>query len=98
MGPTVGANCRGIGNAELLEVFIRTVEEVGKDVEGFSDGIAHTILPSFGSHDGGEILRAAIIHSRQICVQVTMRLYAYALRLLEGWLIKAPSLPLQGKP
>ena len=98
MGPTVGANCRGIGNAELLEVFIRTVEEVGKNVEGSSDGIAHTILPSFGSHDGGEILRAAIIHSRQICVQVTMRLYARTLRPQEGWLIKAPSLPLQGKP
>ena len=76
MGPTVGANCRGIGNAELLYGFIRTVEELGKNVEGSSDGIAHTILPSFGSHDGGEILRAAIIHSRRICVQVTMRLYA----------------------
>ena len=39
-----------------------TVEEVGKNVEGSSDGIAHKVLPSFRSYDGGEILRAAIIN------------------------------------
>ena len=41
-----------------------TIEEVGKNVEGSNDGIAHKVLPSFTSHDGGEILRAAIIHYR----------------------------------
>ena len=41
---------------------MHTIEKVGKDVEGSGDGIAHKGLPSFGSHNGGEILRAAIIH------------------------------------
>ena len=60
--PTVGANCRGIVESSLG----RGAIELGR-ARGFgevgdpSDGL-DTSLPSFGSHDGGVILRAAINH------------------------------------
>ena len=40
---------------------IRCVDE-GEGRRGSDDEVTHKVLPSFGSHDGGEILRAGIIH------------------------------------
>ena len=62
LGPTVGANCRRIGIVDrrrgsssrwLTEGVKGSVVEVG---------IEQGSLPSFGSRNGGETLRAAITH------------------------------------
>ena len=60
--PTVGANCRGIVESSLDRGAIRLGREVGiGDVDDSGDGMS-TSLPSFRSRNGGETLRAAIIH------------------------------------
>src|SRR5664279_2583037 len=72
-GPTVGANCRGVATVGRIRGAIATVEMWGVRREGSDDGIAHN-LSSFGSCNGGEILRAAITHYKAIWVcQLTMR-------------------------
>ena len=47
--------------------------EVGfRDKGNSGDGMTKS-LPSFGSHDGGMILRAAIIHYKAICADYSER-------------------------
>jgi hypothetical protein len=59
--PTVGANCHGFVNRSSIEVgvwrFVEGVEHGGAIQDGGS-----TSLPSFRFRNGGETLRAAIIH------------------------------------
>ena len=57
--------CRGIIESSGDRGAIRLGKEVGGEVGDSSDGIG-TILPSFGSRNGGKILRAAIIHYKAI--------------------------------
>jgi hypothetical protein len=59
--PTVGANCRGFINRSAIEVGVWRFVEGGEHEGAIRDG-GSTSLPSFRSRDGGEILRAAIIH------------------------------------
>ena len=65
--PTVGANCRGIVESSRDRGAIELGREEGiVDVGDSGDGMS-TSLPSFGSRNGGETLRAAIIHYKAIC-------------------------------
>jgi hypothetical protein len=59
--PTVGANCRGFVNRSAIGVGIWRFVEGGEHGGAIQDG-GSTSLPSFRSRDGGEILRAAIMH------------------------------------
>jgi hypothetical protein len=59
--PTVGANCRGFINRSAIEVGIWQFVEGGEPGGAIRDG-GSTSLPSFRSRNGGETLRAAIIH------------------------------------
>jgi hypothetical protein len=61
LSPTVGANCHGFVNRSAIEVGVWQFVEGGEHGGAIRDG-GSTSLPSFGSRNGGEILRAAIIH------------------------------------
>ena len=64
--PTVGANCRGIVESSLGRGAIKLGRARGFGEVGNSGNGIDTSLPSFGSHVGGVILRAAINHHRAI--------------------------------
>jgi hypothetical protein len=53
--------CRGFVNRSAIEVGVWRFVEGGEHGGAIQDG-GSTSLPSFRSRDGGEILRAAIIH------------------------------------
>jgi hypothetical protein len=53
--------CRGFVNRSAIEVGIWRFAEGGEHGGAIQDG-GSTSLPSFRSHNGGETLRAAIIH------------------------------------
>jgi hypothetical protein len=53
--------CRGFVNRSAIGVGIWRFVEGGEHGGAIQDG-GSTSLPSFRSHNGGEILRAAIIH------------------------------------
>jgi hypothetical protein len=57
----VGANCRGFINRSAIEVGVWQFVEGGEHGGVIRDS-GSTSLPSFRSHNGGETLRAAIIH------------------------------------
>jgi hypothetical protein len=59
--PMVGANCRGFVNRSAIGVGVWRFVEGGEHGGAISDG-GSTSLPSFRSCNGGETLRAAIIH------------------------------------
>jgi hypothetical protein len=59
--PTVGANCRGFVNRSAIGVGVWRFVEGGVHGGAIQDGGSMS-LPSFGSRNGGETLRAAIIH------------------------------------
>jgi hypothetical protein len=59
--PTVGANYHGFVNRSAIGVGIWWFVEGGEHGGVIQDG-GSTSLPSFRSCNGGEILRAAIIH------------------------------------
>jgi hypothetical protein len=57
----VGANCRGFINRSTIEVGVWRFVEGGEHGRAIRDG-GSTSLPSFRPRNGGETLRAAIIH------------------------------------
>jgi hypothetical protein len=59
--PLVGANCRGFINRSAIGVGVWRFVEGGEHGGAIRDG-GSTSLPSFRSRNGGETLRAAIIH------------------------------------
>jgi hypothetical protein len=59
--PTVGANCHGFVNRSAIGVGVWRFVEEGEHGGAIRDGGSMS-LPSFRSRNGGEILRAAIIH------------------------------------
>jgi hypothetical protein len=59
--PMVGANCRGFVNRSAIGVGVWWFVEGGEHGGAIQDGGSMS-LPSFRSHNGGETLRAAIIH------------------------------------
>jgi hypothetical protein len=59
--PTVGTNCRGFVNRSAIGVGVWRFVEGGEHGGAIQDG-GSTSLPSFRSCNGGETLRAAIIH------------------------------------
>jgi hypothetical protein len=59
--PTVGANYHGFINRSAIGVGVWQFPEGGKHGGAIQDG-GSTSLPSFRSRNGGETLRAAIIH------------------------------------
>jgi hypothetical protein len=59
--PMVGAICRGFVNRSAIGVGVWRFVEGGEHGGAIRDG-GSTSLPSFKSRNGGEILRAAIIH------------------------------------
>jgi hypothetical protein len=59
--PMVGANCCGFVNRSAIGVGIWWFVEGGEHSGAIRDG-GSTSLPSFRSCNGGETLRAAIIH------------------------------------
>jgi hypothetical protein len=61
LSPMVGANCRGFVNRSTIEVGVWQFVEGGEHGGAIRDGDS-TSLPSFRSRNGGETLRAAIIH------------------------------------
>jgi hypothetical protein len=61
LSPTVGANCRGFVNRSAIEVGVWRFVEGGEHGGAIWDS-GSTSLPSFGSRNSGETLRAAIIH------------------------------------
>ena len=64
--PTVGANRRGIVESGRDRGAIRLGREVGVGYVGNSGDGMSTILPRFGSRNGGQTLRAATIHYKAI--------------------------------
>ena len=64
---TVGANYRGIVKSSRDRGAIELGREVGFGDEGDSGVGMSKSLPSFGSRNCGETLRAAIIHYKAIC-------------------------------
>jgi hypothetical protein len=56
-----GRGCRGFVNRSAIEVGVWWFVEGGEHGGAIRDG-GSTSLPSFGSRNGGETLRAAIIH------------------------------------
>jgi hypothetical protein len=60
--PMVGANCRGFVNRSAIGVGVWWFVEGGQHGGAIRDG-GSTSLPSFRSRNGGETLRAVIIHS-----------------------------------
>jgi hypothetical protein len=61
--PMVGANCHGFINRSSIGVGVWQFVEGGEHGGAIRDG-GSTSLPSFRSRNGGEILRAAIIHCK----------------------------------
>jgi hypothetical protein len=61
LSPTVGANYRGFVNRSAIEVGVWRFVKGGEHGGAIQDGGSMS-LPNFRSRDGGEILRAAIIH------------------------------------
>ena len=59
--------CRGIVESSRGRGAIKVGREVGFRDEGGSDVRMSKSLSSFGSRNGGETLRAAIIHYNAIC-------------------------------
>jgi hypothetical protein len=59
--PMVGANCHGFVNRSAIGVGVWWFVEGGEHGGAIRDG-GSTSLPSFRSRNGGETLRAAIIH------------------------------------
>jgi hypothetical protein len=59
--PTVGTNYRGFINRSAIGVGVWRFVEGGEDGGAIRDG-GSTSLPNFRSRNGGETLRAAIIH------------------------------------
>jgi hypothetical protein len=59
--PIAEANCHGFVNRSAIEVGVWRFMEGGEHGGAIWDGDS-TSLPSFRSRDGGEILRAVIIH------------------------------------
>jgi hypothetical protein len=59
--PTVGANYRGFVNRSAIGVGVWRFVEGGEHSGAIRDG-GSTSLPGFRSRNGGETLRAAIIH------------------------------------
>jgi hypothetical protein len=59
--PMVGANCRGFINRSSIGVGVWQFVEGGEHGRAIRDG-GSTSLPCFRSRNGGETLRAAIIH------------------------------------
>jgi hypothetical protein len=59
--PTLDANCRGFINRSARGVGVWRFVEGGEHGGAIRDGGSMS-LPSFGSRNGGETLRAAIIH------------------------------------
>ena len=59
-------DCRGIVESSCGRGAIELGRQVGFRDDGGSDVGLSKSLPSFGSHDGGVILRAAIIHYKAI--------------------------------
>jgi hypothetical protein len=59
--PMVGANCCGFGNRSAIGVGVWRFVEGGEHGGAIRDG-GSTSLASFRSRNGGETLRAAIIH------------------------------------
>jgi hypothetical protein len=76
--PTVVANYRGFVNRSAIEVGVWRFVEGGEHGGAIRDGDS-TSLPSFRSRDGGEILRAAIIHYMATSAQFTMMRLAASL-------------------
>ena len=64
--PTVGTNYHGIVKSSLGRGAIELGKARGFGEVGNSGDGTYTSLPSFGSHDGGVILRAAINHYKAI--------------------------------
>ena len=62
----MGANYRGIIESSLDRGAIRLGREVFEGDVGNCGDRMSTSLPSFGSRNGGETLRAAIIHYKAI--------------------------------
>jgi hypothetical protein len=60
-GPTVGANYRGFVHRSIIGVGVWRFVEGGEHGGAIRDGSSMS-LPSFRSRNGGETLRAAIIH------------------------------------
>jgi hypothetical protein len=61
LGPTVGANCHGFVNRSAIGVGVWRFVEGGEHGGVIRDD-GSTSLPIFRSRNGGETLRAAIIH------------------------------------
>jgi hypothetical protein len=59
--PAVGVNCRGFVNRSVIGVGVWRFVEGGEHGGAIRD-VGSTSLPSFRSRNGGETLRAAIIH------------------------------------
>jgi hypothetical protein len=59
--PTVGASCHGFVNRSAIGVGVWWFVEGGEHGGAIQDG-GSTSLPRFRSRNGGETLRAAIIH------------------------------------
>ena len=62
----MGASCHGIIESSLDRGAIQLGREVGIGDVGNSGDEMSTSLPSFGSRNGGETLRAVIIHYKAI--------------------------------
>ena len=83
-------SCRGIVESSCGRGAIELGREVGFRDEGGSDVGMSKSLPSFGSHNGEETLRAAIIHYKAIFADYSdMSFGVHALRRPVGRLIKA---------
>jgi hypothetical protein len=67
--PTVGANCHGFVNRSAIGVGVCRFVEGGEHGGAIRDG-GSTSLPSFRSRNGGETLRAAIIHYMAISARL----------------------------
>jgi hypothetical protein len=76
----VGANSRGFVNRSAIEVGIWRFVEGGEHGGAIRDG-GSTSLPSFRSRNGGETLRAAIIHYMATSARLQRRgwLFRYAI-------------------
>jgi hypothetical protein len=95
-----GSNCRGFVNRSAIEVGVWRFVEGGEHEGAIQDG-GSTSLPSFRSRNGGETLRAAIIHYTATSARLQWwgLLFRYAIGrmtlilpqgLLHAGLIKAP--------
>jgi hypothetical protein len=67
--PTVGANCHGFVNRSAIGVGVWQFVEGGEHGGAIRDD-GSTSLPSFKSRNGGETLRAAIIHYMAISTRL----------------------------